>query len=150
MTDIDAIVARLDAQLDNATATIVASDDPEKRHFIGEAILTAVAIYLLNKYADGYLEGLGFIAMAREHGEKTRAWFFKLRKGSVSGEEIKEQKEEMKPILAELMQQPNNIQATANAERGIVDLVTSLGAPELEGRKAAKTITDATFGKGGK
>jgi hypothetical protein len=73
-------VEALGMQLDRASATLLVSKDGE-RHFLAATTLAAVALYLLKKYADGYLKGLGLDAAATRHGEKTRALLTQLRSG---------------------------------------------------------------------
>lgn len=73
-------VEALGMQLDRPSATLLVSQDGD-RYFLAETTLVAVALYLLKKYADGYLKGLGLDAAATRHGEKTRALLTQLRSG---------------------------------------------------------------------
>ena len=57
-------VEALGMQLDRPSATLLVSQDGE-RYFLAEATLVAVALYLLKKYADGYLKGLGLTPRRR-------------------------------------------------------------------------------------
>jgi hypothetical protein len=92
-------VESLARDLDKSVATLVISQDDRTRRFIGELLLTAAACYLLKRYADKYLEGLGFDDMAKKHGQRTQDFLQRLRQGTADQQSVEELKEDLEAVL---------------------------------------------------
>ncbi len=48
------IIDRLKASIGKPAATLIAAPDASERRFIGEALLVAATVFLLQKYFDGF------------------------------------------------------------------------------------------------
>lgn len=148
MTDAEAVLAVFEPKLDRATATIIATDDPRKRHFIAETLLTAAALYLLKKYCDGYLDGLGFTNLAKTQGEQTRNFLAKIRTGSISKEELSIETASLDSILREIRLHPAKAaQAKADSQASVEKELVESGATTQQARKTAEAVTSAVFSK---
>ena len=137
MNEIDSLAA----QLDKTAATLVFSEDGD-RHFIAESVLTAVALYLLKKYADGYLKGLGFEDLAKRHGEKTKAFLRHLRAGAIPGE-ADAAKADLDASLDIMRSRPANAQARSVALREVSLVFLEAGAVQSQAEgEAAKVVVE--------
>jgi hypothetical protein len=82
------IVQQFRPRLDQALATVIATGDPQDRYFIGEAILTGVVYFILQRYAGIYLDELGAKDAAKRLAERTKDLLAHVRnKASVSTEQ---------------------------------------------------------------
>lgn len=68
MTD-ENLLKKVSAAVGRPAATALVVEDTDERHFITEATLLAAALYVLKKYVDGFLKGLGVEQLGQEHGE---------------------------------------------------------------------------------
>lgn len=133
MDDVDGLGARLD----KAMATLVVSTQGE-RHLIAESALVAVALYLLNKYADGFLKGLGFEDLAARHGRKTGEFLRQLRAGPDAAA-MAAARDDLDEALVVLRAHAQNEPARAAALEAVVLAYLDAGAvrPQAQ-REAAK------------
>jgi hypothetical protein len=83
----DAIYA-VRKNLDRPLATIIATEHPEDRYFIGEALLTATVLFLLNRYAGAYVDRLGLKPLAESHADKTKSFLQLIRAKTVTPADI--------------------------------------------------------------
>src|SRR3569623_121501 len=134
-------VATLAAQLDKPTATLIVAEDAETKYFILETALTAAALYLLKRYADKYLEGLGFDAMAKAHGRKTKEFIQKVRCGSATGSDI----DEGKQAIATSKSEPPNPAAQADAVAAVEATLIENGGVRAQARTVAAWVSQAAM-----
>ena len=74
--NVDDLIKKGQQKLDKTSATLLASsDDPQRRRFIGEALLGAVFVFLLHRYCEGFLKGAGFDELAEKHGRLAVQWW---------------------------------------------------------------------------
>jgi hypothetical protein len=102
MTTIDIALNRLERDLDKTTATLLVTDDPEKRHLIVEGLLVGAALFLLQEYCAGFLEGIGFKDAAKAHGMKAREFIVQLRSSSLSKHELEQKKIKVESAIQEV------------------------------------------------
>lgn len=138
-------VATLAAQLDKPTATLIVAEDAETKYFILETALTAAALYLLKRYADKYLEGLGFDAMAEAHGRKTKEFIQKVRSGSATGSDIDEGKQELATAIATIKSEPPNPAAQADAVAAVEATLIENGGVRAQARTVAAWVSQAAM-----
>src|SRR5438876_5863229 len=62
------LLGRVEKALGPAAATMFAERGRD-RHFIFELTLTGVALYVLGKYLDGFIEGLGVKDLGKQHAQ---------------------------------------------------------------------------------
>ena len=134
-------VESLSMQLDKAAATLIVSEEGE-RHFIAESALAAVTLYLLKKYADGYLKGLGFEDLAKRHGEKTLEFLRQLRAGLDAGATALARRDLDESLGIVRAQAPND-QARAVALEVVVQVYLEAGAIRLQAEREAGKVAAA-------
>jgi hypothetical protein len=142
VTDDDPIIDRVALQLDPATATIVVSEIPEERQFIGEALLLAAGLFLLAEYASGFLDGLGLKDEAKAHGAAARAWLAHLHSGQPSDADLARQRQLVGRVLGDIRPRIGSEAAVSAAEGAVRRYLRSAGAAEGQSAHAARTITD--------
>jgi hypothetical protein len=142
----ESTVARLAKRVDKPVATLIVSQDPETKRFIGEALLAAAAIYLLKRYCDKYLEGLGFDDIAKQHGKKTKEFIESLRAGRLQPEQIKAADSEIEETLKLVRDHPANSAAKVSAEGAVQEAVVEVGGIKAQGREVAASVSQVVFG----
>lgn len=138
-------VATLAAQLDKPTATLLVTDDVQTRYFILETALTAAALYLLKRYADKYLEGLGFDAMAKEHGKKTKEFMQKVRAGAATASDIDAGKAELATAIATIKSSPPNQAAQTAAVAAVESALIESGGVRAQARAVAVLVSQTAM-----
>jgi hypothetical protein len=140
------VSSRLAKQLDKPVATLVVSSDSGVRRFIGEALLAAAALYLLKRYCDKYLEGIGFDEIAKSHAKKTKEFIEKLRGGAVDPETLTASAQADVDEAVRIIHQnaPNDI-AKADAELVIEEVVVEAGGLKPQGRETAALVSRTVF-----
>jgi hypothetical protein len=141
----DSTVMRLAKRVDRPVATLIVSQDPDTKRFIGEVLLTAAAIYLLKRYCDKYLEGLGFDDAAKQHGKKTKEFIESVRAGQLQPEQIKASDPEVEEALKLIRDQPVNNAAKALAEGAVQEAVVEVGGIKAQGREIAASVSQVVF-----
>ena len=130
--------------LDRTSATLLVSEEPEVRHFIAESLLIAAGLFLLQRYATGFLRGLGLDDLAEQHGRKSRELLKKIRSSGVVTDELELLKAETEKVIGEVRVRDSG--DTAEAERqGEAEVRTALvdeGAPI---GKASEIAARASF-----
>jgi hypothetical protein len=133
-------------QLDKPVATLIVSSDSGTKRFIGEALLAAAALYLLKKYCDKYLEGIGFDEIAKSHGKKTREFIEKLREGSTVPEQLTSSaQKDVDEAVRIIEQNPPNEAAKADAELAVEEVVIESGGLKPQGRETAILVSKVVF-----
>jgi len=140
--DIEKVITRLESDLDKSTATILVSDDPEKRYFIGDALLGQAAIMLIEVYCLSFLEGFGFIEMAKKHGERTRNFIQKVRAGKLKIQDVDQEKKDLTKLLSE-MSGLNIADASETGELAVRELLRESGATKTQAEIISKNVTCA-------
>ena len=141
MTDDDRIIDRVVHSLDPTTATIVIAETPDERRFIGEALLLAAGLFLLQEYASGFLDGLGLQEKAKAHGEAARAWLSTLRSGQPSDNEMAHQRQLVGRVLGDIRPRFASEKAVSTGEAAVQRYLRSAGATEGQSSRVAKNIT---------
>src|SRR5260370_39437758 len=92
MSDASNAVTQLSGRMDKALATVLVTPSAEDRYFIGEALLGAAVLFVLNRYAVAYLDKLGLKPLAEQHAEATRGFRDRVRakSGTAAGREGQE------------------------------------------------------------
>lgn len=134
MNDIKA----LGAQLDKATATLIVSENGD-RHLLAESVLAGIALFLLKKYADGYLKGLGLEDLAKNHGEKTIEFLRRLRDGP-GASETKAAERDLNESLEAVRARAPNDRAKAMALEVTIQVYVEAGAVRLQAEREAGKV----------
>lgn len=138
--------SRLAKRLDKPVATLIVSGDSETKRFIGEALLIAAAVYLLQHYCDKYLEGIGFDDMAKSHGKKTKEFIEKLRDGSTAPDQLTNSaQEDLDEALRIIEQNQPNAAAQSSAELAVEEAVVEAGGLKPQGRETAVLVSTVVF-----
>jgi hypothetical protein len=136
-------VEKLAARLDKPVATVIASQDDQTKYFIGEALLVSVALYLLNRYADKYLEGLGFDDIAKEHGRATAKFLARIRGGSISAQDLDTAKADLETSITFARTKPNNANAHSAARADVTEMMINAGALRGQAKDEAGKVAEA-------
>ncbi len=147
MVDAERILAALIPLLDKSTATIITTDDSEKRHFIGETMLIAAGIFLLEHYCAAFLEGVGLHDLGKSHGEKASALLTRVRMGNTSKSEIEEEKNNLPPMINQVVEQSEKDSGKTNAERSVEALLVKAGLTARQARETAGAISTVILNK---
>jgi len=134
-------IESLAAELDKSVATLIVSQDDRTRRFIAETLLTAAALYLLKRYADKYLEGLGFDDMARTHGQRTREFLERLQKGRAEVQSVEELKEDLQAEWALGRGKPISNSAKEAAQEDVTQALIDAGAVRAQARTEATKVS---------
>ena len=135
------MVEDLASEIDRPLATVVATDGSEMRYFIGEAVLTSVVIYILNKYLSSYIDALGLKDLATRHADATTEFLTRIRSNSVTAANQMEQNailDESRKILKNHGMSP---EIDKLAEQAVVDDLIKLGASRAQARDTALRVT---------
>ena len=142
MTDIETVLRRFEGVLDKATATLVVTDDPEKRHFIGEALLVGATLFLIQAYCAAFLEGVGLHDAAKAHGRKARQFLARVRSGSLRDQEVGQEKKDVVQALQEISDcEPAN--GPASGEHAVQKLLRESGATTQQAELISNSMTRA-------
>jgi hypothetical protein len=133
-------VSLLAAELDKPTATLVVSQDPQTRRFIGEFLLTAAACYLLKRFADKYLEGLGFDDLAKQHGAKTRQFLETLKSGSITQRAVDGLQCELDLAISSAQTRPKSEQARLAAKEEVFGVLMQVGAIQRQAQNESEKV----------
>jgi hypothetical protein len=134
---------RLAKQLDKPTATLIVTGGAGNRLFIGEALLVAAALYLLARYCDKFLEGIGFDELAKSHGKKTREFIEQMHAQPIAQEAIPQF--EIDHVLKVVQQNSQNLDAMAAAETAVEADVIAMGGLKMQGKKTATLVSLIVF-----
>jgi hypothetical protein len=137
MTD---IVEKLAARLDKSVATIVVSHDTRTKRFIGEALLAGAALYLLKRYADKYLEAVGFDDMAKAHGRKTAEFLKHLQGETVTPQDFDAAKADLLASATLARTKPASASAQLSAQAEVAAVIVEAGAIHGQAREEAAKI----------
>jgi hypothetical protein len=143
------VVGRVEDALGPATATMFVERGRD-RHFIFELTVTGVALYVLGKYIDGFIEGLGIKDLGKEHG-KSVADAIKCGRDAFMGEKQPEKKELDKHANAlhltvvALREHRTHRKGLAKGASVLVLTLEEHGIPKAEAKRTAKEIETAIW-----
>src|SRR5262249_10087926 len=94
------------------------------RHFILETALAGVALYLLGKYLDGFIEGLGIPDLGRRHGKAVRdaveyGLGISQDPDDVDAETLRRHSQALSVIVVELREDHRDANASTSAEADV-------------------------------
>jgi hypothetical protein len=135
--------------LDSTSATTLVADDSGDRHFIAESLLIAGGLFLLEKYAAGFLKGLGLDDLAEHHGRKARELFDLLRSGPIEPLELELWKTETETAINEVRAHvsDSSVEAQRTAEDEVKTALIDGGTPSKRASEVAARASLAVLGK---
>jgi hypothetical protein len=131
----------LGTKLDKAAATLLVSDKGD-RHLLAETVLAGIALFLLKKYADGFLKGLGLEDLAKKHGEKTVEFLRRLRAGP-DAHETETARQDLDVTLEEVRAHAPTDRARAIALEVTVQIYLDAGAVRSQAEREALKVAAA-------
>jgi hypothetical protein len=142
MSDKD-LLKVLGDELGQATATVIVAEHPRDRRFIGETLLAAAALYLLKKYLDGFVDGLGIKKLGEAHG----ALALKTAKDAVEVLQAKEEAVDaaLRKYLPSLQEHRDNQQSRKKGEDAVVGFLGERGVPAGQAKQIAEKIHSEMF-----
>lgn len=142
MTD-QKLLETLGDELGQATATVIVAEHPRDRQFVGETLLIAAALYLLKKYLDGFVDGLGVKKLGEAHG----ALALQTAKDAVAAVQSKRQAVDtaLREYFASVRQYRDNAQSRKQGEEEVVRFLGDRGVPPGEARQIAEKIHTEIF-----
>jgi hypothetical protein len=93
---------RLESELDPVSLTMLVCKDTTKRPFIGEAIATGAALFIVHRYMVGFLKGLGLDALAEKHGATALKLFNSLRANCLTNAQLAQDKLQIGKLLEDI------------------------------------------------
>lgn len=132
-----------------AAATMFVEGDRD-RHFIFELTLTGVALYLLGKYLDGFVDGLGIKELGKKHAQSiTKAIQYGLDafKGKVvpQEEELDRHGRELSQVVILLHEFRSNPAALESGSARLLQAFEQAGIPRAEAQRIIKNIEGAIW-----
>lgn len=142
MADVDQVLEKIN--LDNATLTVIVTD---KRAFILESFIIGAGVYLVRKYCDGFLKGIGkkVEALGEANAEAAVELLAKLRSSSFSETDLENEKRSLAPVVDRIHQNSENPEGKLSAEATVREFLQQCGVPESQAKTNAKAITSALF-----
>lgn len=140
------LIERVQAAIGKPAATALAVEDPTERHFIVEITLAGVALYVLGKYLDGFVEGLGVKKLGEEHAEFALLTLAHAK--YLAASEMKTVAGRVHEFVCSLLPHKGNVDAVTHAEQLVIRELTQQGVPEQESCHIAEGITKEVFRDG--
>jgi len=142
MMQTDSNIERIAAELDLATVTVVVAKAADERHFVAESLVIAAALFLLEEYASGVLEGLGLHEKAKSHAKAAQAWLLKVRSKPPSDDELTWQKQYAGTVLRDIAPHLASTDGITAGEAAVHSYLRSTGATESQSSHVGKIITN--------
>jgi hypothetical protein len=139
----DDVLSRVAKAVGRPAATVIAVEDPDERHFIAEAALMAVALYVLKKYADGFLKGLGVERLGEQHGELAIRTLEDARQAIAADPALVARKAEN---LVQSLRTRVSATARLQAEEAVQRELVEQGLPTTEAAVISARVTTACLG----
>lgn len=127
--------------MDKALATVLATPSAEDRYFIGEALLGATVLFVLNRYTGAYLDRLGLKPLAEQHAEATLGFLDRIRTKSVTPADSERQEQRLQEALAAIRVQGASGDAERVAEEALARALVESGAMGAQARDLAREVT---------
>jgi hypothetical protein len=120
------------------------------RHFILEAALAAVALYLAGKYLDGFVEGLGIPSLGRKHGEAIAAAVRSGLDGFTGDEEpdrmaLEQRADALSATVLAFHEHRSDARALASGKAGLVMILEERDIPSAEAERIAEDVAETLW-----
>jgi hypothetical protein len=142
----DNLLDAVGRELGQATTTLILAEHPRDRQFIGEAMLAAAALYLLKKYLDGFVEGLGVKKLGEAHG------ILALKTAKDAIELLQTKKDEvcraLNNYLSSIEAYRDNAKSKTQGDKAVTDFLEERGISTGEGKHIAEKIWEEIFDAG--
>jgi len=135
--------------LDRTTATSLVSEEPEVRHFIAESLLVAAGLFLLQRYATGFLRGLGLDDLAEQHGRKSKELLKNIRSSEPASNELELLKAETESAIDEVRTRDSD-HAVEAQRQGEAEVRVALVSEGVATGKASEIAAKAALAVRGK
>jgi hypothetical protein len=132
-----------------AAATMFVERDRD-RHFILEAALAAIALYVAGKYLDGFVEGLGIPGLGRKHGEAIAAAVRSGLDGFTGDEEpdrtaLEHRAAALSATVLALHEHQSDTRALASGKAGLVVVLEDRDIPSAEAERIAEDVAETLW-----
>ena len=149
MNDQSQLLSRVEEALGPAAATMIAKPGPD-RHLIVEAALTFVSLFLIAKYLDGFIDGLGLTDLVEKQGNAAKnAAQFCLNaitgKKKLDTKDLEGHAEAMTGTVDALRDHKSDPEALARASAKLVELLQESGIPKTEAERLSEEIVKAIW-----
>jgi hypothetical protein len=137
----DLLTTRIRPLIGRPAATVVASDDVAERQMLPELTFSAVVLYLIAKYLDGFVEGLGVKKLGTVQGRRAADLLRRAKKGLLDLPELESFDSELSRALQTETFRDRNAEAVASGERAVASVLLERGVIETEARAIARGIS---------
>ncbi len=144
---IESILEQSKTQVDKASATVLVSDDPRMKRFIGEALLVGAILYLLQQYCSGFFKGLGLDDLGESHGKKARQFIKRIRKSKVTNEYLDPVKKDVEAAIQKARQQDATDLAVSKAESSVQETLVEAGVVRAQAVDIARGLSGIILGE---
>ena len=132
------------------TAATMYLERGKQRHFIGEAAILAVAIYLVGKYLDGVIEGLGIPDAGKKHGKAIReaiAYGASVISGDRPPDETttRDAESKLEQVIEDLRTLDLKEAAGNRARRAVSEDMTTVGIPDFEADRISDEVAESLW-----
>ncbi len=134
---------RVQRNLDKALATTLATQQAEDRYFIGEALLAAITLFLLNRYAGAYVDKLGLKPLAESHAEKTKAYLGRIRAKEIAPSDTVDQEQLLQEAILTVRKLGRQQNAEEAANQALVLELTQAGALRAQATTTVASVAAA-------
>ncbi|HSS03776.1 MAG TPA: hypothetical protein VLK89_01140 [Solirubrobacterales bacterium] len=136
---IDELLARGEKRIGPPVLTALASDDPDEKPFLLEALAAAAALFLFEYFCGAYLDGLGLGEAAERHGRASRKLLARLRGGRGKAP-TSEEKRHLAEGIEEIRRAPASEVAPEQAEAAVRDVLIESGVGRARAEDLARDI----------
>ena len=143
MRDVQSAIESLKARFDKSLATILVTERPDDRYFIEEALLVGATLFVLNRYAGAYLDGLGLKSLAEAHGKATCDFLRKLRSKGVQSDDYEEQRLLFQQAVDLIREKGGTEEADQSARLSLTIELIQSGALEFQAADAVVQVSTA-------
>jgi hypothetical protein len=134
------------SKVDKASATLLVSNDSDRKRFIAESLLAGAVVYLLTKYCDGFLRGLGYDALAEKHGKKAAELLSELRTGEIIQLHLDDAQRDLGESISIIRDKPGIDAALKQGTDYVMQPLLEAGAVRAQAREVANTIAELALG----
>jgi predicted transcriptional regulator len=136
------LLSRVETVVGRATATAFVTPDKDERHFVITALLTAAALFLMNRYFSGFFKPVEEAGV--QHRKVAIELLKELANGDVKEPVSKESLELIEKTLAEA-KALNSPERRLAAEESVQQILRDYGESAAEASRKAKQISEAIF-----
>ncbi|HEV3436566.1 MAG TPA: hypothetical protein VG122_04365 [Gemmata sp.] len=143
------LLSRVQKAIGPPAATMFA-EQGQSRHFILEVTLTAVALYVLGKYLDGFMEGLGVNDLGKQHGQAVKnaiQFGVDTYTGKVkpNEHEVEEQVEAVSVVVVALQEYKTEPRALESGSTKVLLALEEPGIPQSEAKRITNDLVRAVW-----